>query len=85
MLAYIWYRATFPRFRFDQLMDLGWKWLIPLALVNIFVTGILVLAGAEWLLSVFGFVVIIGTVALLMRGPKKIPRRVMHASPVSQE
>jgi len=85
MLAYIWYRATFPRFRFDQLMDLGWKWLIPLALVNIFVTGILVLAGAEWLLSVFGGVVIIATVALLMRGPKKIPRRVMHASPVSQE
>ena len=31
--------GTFPRYRFDQLMDLGWKWMIPLALGNIFVTG----------------------------------------------
>ena len=39
LLMYVWFRATFPRFRFDQLMDLGWKFLIPLALANIFVTG----------------------------------------------
>ena len=39
MLMYIWFRATFPRFRFDQLMDLGWKWMIPLALANIAVTA----------------------------------------------
>src|SRR5712691_714178 len=45
MLVYIWFRGTFPRFRFDQLMDLGWKWMIPLALANIFVTGIVVLLG----------------------------------------
>ena len=44
MLFYIWLRATFPRFRFDQLMDLGWKWMIPLALANIVVTGLVVLA-----------------------------------------
>jgi NADH-quinone oxidoreductase subunit H len=84
MLVYVWYRATFPRFRFDQLMDLGWKWLIPLALGNIFVTGILVLLHAEWLLSVFGGVTIIAAIALLIRGPKAVPRRVMHASPVSE-
>ena len=70
MLMYVWFRATFPRFRFDQLMDLGWKWLIPLALANIVVTGILVLAGLEWLLSVFGAVVLIATIALVVRGPK---------------
>ena len=35
--------GTFPRYRFDQLMDLGWKWLIPLALANIIVTGLVVL------------------------------------------
>ncbi|HVT46008.1 MAG TPA: NADH-quinone oxidoreductase subunit NuoH [Thermoanaerobaculia bacterium] len=43
MLVYVWFRGTFPRFRFDQLMDLGWKWMIPLALANIFVTGLVIL------------------------------------------
>ncbi len=32
-------RATYPRYRYDQLMRLGWKWLIPLAIVNLVVTG----------------------------------------------
>jgi len=40
LFAYIWFRGTFPRYRFDQLMDLGWKWLIPLALLNLFFTGL---------------------------------------------
>jgi NADH-quinone oxidoreductase subunit H len=44
LFAYIWFRGTFPRYRFDQLMDLGWKWMIPLALANIFVTGLVKLA-----------------------------------------
>jgi NADH-quinone oxidoreductase subunit H len=43
LFAYIWFRGTFPRYRFDQLMDLGWKWMIPLALANIFVTGLVLL------------------------------------------
>jgi NADH-quinone oxidoreductase subunit H len=37
---FMWVRWTIPRFRYDQLMDLGWKILIPLAIANIIVTGL---------------------------------------------
>jgi len=40
LFGYIWLRATLPRFRYDQLMSFGWKFLLPLALLNIFATGI---------------------------------------------
>jgi NADH-quinone oxidoreductase subunit H len=40
---FMWVRWTIPRFRYDQLMKLGWNWLIPLSLLNMLVTGFLVL------------------------------------------
>jgi len=43
MFFYIWLRATFPRFRYDQLMNFGWKVLLPLALLNTMVTAFFVI------------------------------------------
>ncbi len=42
LFLFVWVRWTVPRFRYDQLMGLGWKALIPLGLVNLFVTALLV-------------------------------------------
>ncbi len=41
MYMYIWYRATFPRFRFDQLMKVGWKVLLPIAIGVLVLTAVL--------------------------------------------
>jgi NADH-quinone oxidoreductase subunit H len=42
--TFIWFRGTFPRFRYDQLMDVGWKYLIPISLGSLIVNGIVLLA-----------------------------------------
>lgn len=44
LFCYIWFRSTFPRYRFDQLMGLGWKWLLPVALANILIVALAILA-----------------------------------------
>jgi NADH-quinone oxidoreductase subunit H len=45
LFLYIWIRGTLPRFRFDQLMDFGWKFLLPVAILNIILTATLALIG----------------------------------------
>ena len=40
LFLYVWVRGTLPRFRYDQLMNFGWRWLLPLAIVNIVVTSL---------------------------------------------
>jgi NADH-quinone oxidoreductase subunit H len=44
LFLYIWLRGTFPRLRYDMLMRLGWKVLLPLAIANVIVTGIVLVA-----------------------------------------
>lgn len=44
LFVYLWVRATFPRYRYDQLMRLGWKVLIPVTIVWVVVTALLVVA-----------------------------------------
>src|SRR6185369_7186466 len=56
LYAYMWFRWTWPRYRYDQLMELGWKWMIPAGLANIVLTGIwYVLALTKAQGGVFGF------------------------------
>jgi NADH-quinone oxidoreductase subunit H len=43
IFTFMWIRWTVPRFRYDQLMNLGWKGLIPLALINMLVTAVVIL------------------------------------------
>src|SRR5882757_6187311 len=46
LFFYIWLRGTLPRFRFDQLMGFGWKFLMPLAIINIVLTATIQWSGA---------------------------------------
>ena len=45
MFLYLWLRATFPRYRYDQIMRLGWKVFIPLTIVWIVVVGVAIMSG----------------------------------------
>jgi NADH-quinone oxidoreductase subunit H len=79
LFAYIWFRSTFPRYRFDQLMALGWKWMIPLSLVNIVIIALAILAtpgrsnGLFFLSYVFGGIFVV--MFLLAKLRQKLARR----------
>jgi NADH-quinone oxidoreductase subunit H len=48
ILLFMWVRWTLPRFRYDQLMNLGWKILLPLSIFNIILTGIFTAVSQGW-------------------------------------
>jgi uncharacterized membrane protein HdeD (DUF308 family) len=79
VFLYIWFRSTFPRYRFDQLMALGWKWMIPLGLLNIVVVAFAILAtpgrttGMVVLAWIFGVMFVVAY--LLARLRQALARR----------
>lgn len=83
MTIFIWARAALPRFRFDQLMDFGWKILLPIGLVNLFGTAVIIAVvgpdAASWVkpaaLAVFGFALL----AVIETGSTNWRRKSMRA------
>ncbi|HEY7114474.1 MAG TPA: NADH-quinone oxidoreductase subunit NuoH [Thermoanaerobaculia bacterium] len=74
LFAYIWFRSTFPRYRFDQLMALGWKWMIPLALFNIVVVACAILATPGRTNGMFALAWIYGGLFVVMALLAKLRR-----------
>jgi NADH-quinone oxidoreductase subunit H len=68
-------RWTFPRFRYDQIQDLGWKILLPMGLMNLFVSGALILWDPSLKgLTLFGFLEIGVVLALTLTPPRQVRR-----------
>src|SRR5450631_207895 len=68
IIGFIWVRGTLPRLRMDQLMNFAWKFMLPLALINILVAGIWHYMSHDWQRWLVCSAIIFGAYAVLGRG-----------------
>ncbi|HZI31268.1 MAG TPA: NADH-quinone oxidoreductase subunit H, partial [Candidatus Binatia bacterium] len=62
---FMWLRFTIPRYRFDQLMRLGWHFLIPLSIINVLFVGIALIAGSYFNLHGWGLLLVTTPAAVI--------------------
>src|SRR5207244_12738541 len=62
---FMWLRFTIPRYRFDQLMRLGWHFLIPLSIINVLLVGVALIAGSYLNLHGWGLLLVTTPAAIL--------------------
>lgn len=65
MFIFIWLRATFPRFRYDQLMRIGWQFLLPVGMLNMAITAITVAFNAPATVTGGAVMMMLGTLYIL--------------------
>jgi NADH-quinone oxidoreductase subunit H len=72
LLVFIWFRGTFPRYRFDQLMALGWKVLIPMSIGNLVLIALFALGGPRGLYAL-GALLTLGAVVAFTLAARRTP------------
>src|SRR2546425_284998 len=79
LFVYIWLRATLPRMRVDQMMNVAWKFMLPMAFTCVIATAVLHYAGRGlrgWLWSLFVIVVVYSAMSILLDTRRKFATRV---------